>query len=264
MRLIALGSNCIDYYVNIDNGKAYPGGGPVNMAVYTVRLGGYASYIGPVGNDSYGSYMITKIENSGVDTSHIQITPGMTALTEVQLIDNERVFGDYHEGVMDKYQISDEEIKYISTFDYAVCDVWGKPERYIEKIHNIGIKVAFDCSTEFDSQLSNKVIPFCDYVFFSTDEPDIISIKKKMSHIYTLGPSLIIAMWGENGSICYDGNSFYQYGIVDVEKVVDTMGAGDSYISGFLYGLSKNLSILDCMELGARNASYTLKYFGAW
>ena len=40
MKLAAVGSNCIDFYSNIEDGKAYPGGGPVNMAVYTVRLGG--------------------------------------------------------------------------------------------------------------------------------------------------------------------------------------------------------------------------------
>ena len=51
MKLAAVGSNCIDYYNNLDGGKAFPGGGPVNMAVYTVRLGGEAAYIGPVGNE---------------------------------------------------------------------------------------------------------------------------------------------------------------------------------------------------------------------
>ena len=35
MKLAAVGSNCIDYYNNLDGGKAFPGGGPVNMAVYT-------------------------------------------------------------------------------------------------------------------------------------------------------------------------------------------------------------------------------------
>ena len=43
MKLAAVGSNCIDYYTNIGGGTGYPGGGPVNMAVYTVRLGGQAS-----------------------------------------------------------------------------------------------------------------------------------------------------------------------------------------------------------------------------
>ena len=60
MRLAAVGSNCIDYYNNIDGGKAFPGGGPVNMAVYTLRLGGEAAYIGPVGDDVYGQIMIER------------------------------------------------------------------------------------------------------------------------------------------------------------------------------------------------------------
>ena len=42
MKLAAVGSNCVDFYQNVEGGKAYPGGGPVNIAVYTVRLGGEA------------------------------------------------------------------------------------------------------------------------------------------------------------------------------------------------------------------------------
>ena len=38
MKLAAVGDNCMDVYENI--GKAYPGGNPVNVAVYFVRLGG--------------------------------------------------------------------------------------------------------------------------------------------------------------------------------------------------------------------------------
>ena len=72
MRLAAVGSNCIDYYNNIDGGKAFPGGGPVNMAVYTLRLGGEAAYIGPVGDDVYGQIMIETIKAKGVDTSHLR------------------------------------------------------------------------------------------------------------------------------------------------------------------------------------------------
>ena len=33
MKLAAIGSNCIDYYADLNGGSAYPGGGPVNMAV---------------------------------------------------------------------------------------------------------------------------------------------------------------------------------------------------------------------------------------
>lgn len=78
MKLAAVGSNCIDYYSNLEGGKAYPGGGPVNMAVYTVRLGGQAAYIGPVGDDEYGRIMRRAMMDKGVDTSHLHVEPGKT------------------------------------------------------------------------------------------------------------------------------------------------------------------------------------------
>ena len=71
MKLAAVGSNCIDYYVNLDGGRPYPGGGPVNMAVYTVRLGGEASYTGPVGTDAYGELMVKAAAAKGVDVSRM-------------------------------------------------------------------------------------------------------------------------------------------------------------------------------------------------
>ena len=142
MRLAAVGSNCIDYYNNIDGGKAFPGGGPVNMAVYTLRLGGEAAYIGPVGDDVYGQIMIETIKAKGVDTSHLRVEKGKTAVTQVELIDGERVFGDYDEGVLEKYKLTDEDIDYIKNFDVVICDVWGKVEGQFKELKEKGIVTA--------------------------------------------------------------------------------------------------------------------------
>ncbi len=72
MRLAAVGSNCIDYYNNIDGGKAFPGRPGKYGSLYT-RLGGEAAYIGPVGDDVYGQIMIETIKAKGVDTSHLRV-----------------------------------------------------------------------------------------------------------------------------------------------------------------------------------------------
>lgn len=57
MKLAAVGSNCIDYYNNLDGGKAFPEVAGEYGCIYG-RLGGEAAYIGPVGNDSYGEIMM--------------------------------------------------------------------------------------------------------------------------------------------------------------------------------------------------------------
>ena len=81
IRVAAIGDNCIDYYDSLN--ESYPGGNPVNVAVYIKRLGGESSYTGAVGTDSFGKIMISAIQNKGVDTSHIQVLDGKTAVTHV-------------------------------------------------------------------------------------------------------------------------------------------------------------------------------------
>ncbi|MGD1816153.1 MAG: fructoselysine 6-kinase [Pleomorphochaeta sp.] len=265
MRLATIGSNCIDFYSNYENGKAFPGGGPVNMAVYATRIGEKASYIGIVGSDEYGELMIKAISDKGVDISHLHSVPGKTAVTQVQLIDGERVFGDYDEGVLENYKLSESDINFIcDNHDIVICDLWGKVEGYFKTLKSKGIKTAFDCATRPGDKECSIAIPYTDYLFFSSDDGDTDTLREFMKALHSQGPQLVISMLGEKGSLCFDGNTFYKFGIVDCDEFVDSMGAGDSYIAGFLSGISKGLSIEECMRIGASTASETLKYFGAW
>lgn len=264
MKLAAVGSNCIDYYNNLDGGKAFPGGGPVNMAVYTVRLGGEAAYIGPVGNDSYGEIMMGAMKKKGVNISHLRVEEGKTAVSQVELVDGERIFGDYEEGVLETYVLSDEDMDFIQNFDVVICDVWGKVEGQFKELKERGITTAFDCATYLESNASEQAIPYTDFLFYSTDENDSSQLREQMKKIHEKGPKYVICMMGTAGSMCYDGKDFHRFGIIPCEEVVDSMGAGDSYIAGFLKGMIEGKTIEEAMKLGAVNATETLKYFGAW
>ena len=63
--------------------------------------------------------------------------------------------------------------------------------------------------------------------------------------------------------MAYDGKEFVTSGIAGT-KVVDTLGAGDSYIAGFLSKALKGESLKNCMEAGAKKAALTIGHFGAW
>ena len=128
MKLAAIGSNCIDYYADLNGGSAYPGGGPVNMAVYTRRLGGEAAYIGPVGTDANGRLMLQAMAEKGVDTSRVRVLPGKTAVTQVALRDGERILGDYAEGVLAGFHLSEADLDFAAACDVVVCDLWGGVE----------------------------------------------------------------------------------------------------------------------------------------
>ena len=199
MKLAAVGSNCVDFYNNIENGKAYPGGSPVNVAVYTVRLGGEASYTGPVGDDVYGKIMQEAIAAKGVDTSHLYVKPGKTAVSQVELLEGERVFGDYEEGVLEDYTLSEEDMDFIQTHDIVVCDLWGKVEGQFRALKARGIPTAFDCATRPEDEASRIAMPYTDYLFFSSDDGDTPALRDQMKGYHSRGPKLVIALLGEHG-----------------------------------------------------------------
>ena len=54
---------------------------------------------------------------------------------------------------------------------------------------------------------------------------------------------------------------YYECGIVPAEKVVNTVGAGDSYIAGFTKGVIDGLNIPACMKAGAELSSRVIGSF---
>ena len=88
-------------------------------------------------------------------------------------------------------------------------------------------------------------------------------ILDNLKKIHETGPEVVIAMRGSNGSVAYNGKSFFTFGIIPCE-IVDTLGAGDSYVAGFVTAWLQGQPIPECMRSGARNASRTIGYFGAW
>lgn len=260
MRIATVGDNCVDAYEAL--GKYYPGGNPVNVAVYMVRMGAEASYTGAVGNDRYGTMIREALKEKGLDISHVRTLSGETAVSKVAIINGDRVFTDYTEGVLADFKLTEEDISFLCSHDMVVTSIWGMIEDDLYKMKG-KVPIAFDFSDQPTHPVVEKAIGYVTYAFFSDDEGDRPELRKFMKEMHEKGPELIIVTMGEHGSICYDGTRFYKYGIIPC-KVVDTMGAGDSYIAGFLLGMLEGLEIEKCMEKGAKSSCVTLGYQGAW
>ena len=195
--------------------------------------------------------------------SHIRFMEGNTAITHVELVDGERVFGEYEEGVLADFKLTDEEIDFLCSHDMVVTGLWGNVHDDLAKIQARGVKVAFDAATRPEDPAAVTAIPSVDYLFFATDDGDTPELRETMKQIKAKGPKLVITTLGEKGSIVYDGEKYTTFGIIPC-NVVDTMGAGDSFIAGFLKGILEEKPVEECMKMGAANSSVTLEYTGAW
>ncbi|MDP4108593.1 MAG: fructoselysine 6-kinase, partial [Bacillota bacterium] len=211
----------------------------------------------------YGDIMIEALKRKGVEVSHVRVLQGKTAITQVDLVNGERVFGDYDEGVLAQFKLTDDDIDFLCSHDIVVTGLWGMIENDLHKIKARGVPIAFDFATKLDGPVIEKAISNVDYAFFASDEGDNDFIRDFMKKMQAKGPKIVVTTLGDKGSVAYDGKEFTTFGIVPCD-VKDTMGAGDSYIAGFLYGIMQGKSLPDCMHAGAANSSVTLQYMGAW
>ena len=233
------------------------------MAVYAARLGAQSAYVGPVGSDPFGDLLRRAVAEKGVDVSRLRQKPGKTAVTQVLLEDGDRVLGDYDEGVLADYRLSPEDLDFLQGFDVVVCDLWGKVGGQFRELQARGVPTAFDGADRPEDPACREALPYTDYLFFSARE-DTPALRRQMQGYAAQGPKLVTATLGERGSLCWDGERFHSFGVAPCPQVVDTLGAGDSYIAGFLVAYAQGPPIEAAMEAGARSASETLGYFGAW
>lgn len=250
LKVIGVGFSCVDVYAKLN--KFYPTGNGVDWAIHMQRMGIPSSILSVVGTDSYGTVMKKALQKEGIDISHLHTGEGETCKMMMDLIDGvDRVHLQEIEGVMRNFCLMDEDREYIKQFPIMHTDLFGKVLDELPEIRRAGVKVVLDYSVFSDDKQYCKPEYFqnTDYAFLSYDKEDKYIIEH-MKYIFSQGVSIVTATLGELGSISYDGNEFYREGIVSA-KVVNTVGAGDSYIAGFTYGILKGWDIPSCMKKGA-------------
>ncbi len=258
-KFIAIGDNCVDYYQNLK--KGYAGGCSVNFAVYINQLGGIAEYLGAVGKDEYGQIIKDGLKAQGVGFTHLKELPGNTAVTEILLNGNERVFLNYNQGVLPDLSLSEEDLIFIKDFDYLHTSIYGNMEKYLTKLRK-EIRIIYDFADKYNKPEYKSVIQNVNYAFLSYNKEDSF-IKDVMKDFAKGGCDLVVATLGAEGSIAYDGNQYFRYYANQV-PVIDTLGAGDSFIAGFMHALSLGKNISDCLWQGSKKAEDTIGHFGAF
>ena len=259
--LAAVGFCCADVYEEL--GKFYPTGNGVDWGVHLARMGVPVSVVSVVGTDDYGEKMKQALSGEGIDITHLRTEQGDTCKMMMALKNGvDRVHLEEIEGVMADYALTQEEFDFVAGHYMLHTDLFGKVLDRLPAWKAAGVQVVMDFSvfSEDPEYECEKLFPYVDYVFLSYDGKKDEHIKEWVKKIHTYGPKLVTATMGELGSICWDGSTLYEYGIVPAQ-VVNTVGAGDSYIAGFTYGILQGWDVPACMENGAKVSSAVVSKF---
>ena len=264
MRLLAIGDNCIDHYKELD--RCFPGGNALNVAVYSHRIPEVeADYFGVVGDDEAGDFLLNQMRLEGLSTTGVIRLPGATAVTTILISDGERVFTDYIEGVQKNAELPKKLLLRVTDYDIIHFSVWGFGREHIPAIK---AKSRAKLSCDFSNQLNHNALeamPYLDYSFFSGKEliNKGIDPEEKIRELKELTPGLVVMTLGEHGSLSFDGEKLYSRKALRIE-VVDTLGAGDSYIAAFLCAHVVGETIPEAMSRGNLAATETCKRLGGW
>ena len=262
MRIAEIGDNCIDLYERI--GKKYPTGNVVDTGVNLKKLGADVSIISTTGSDEYGKWMIEVLKKEGLDISHLKVKEGNTAITYMDMNGNDRVHGDYVEGVLENIEFDDEDVRFACEHDLVHTALWGKAEKVLPKIAEKGVPIAFDYADKLDHPLVEETLPYVTYGFYSYHKGSDEFIKAFLKDKVDRGMKIAVATFGEQGSLSYDETGFHVGPIYLARKVVNTVGAGDAYIAGFLYSIMNGDDVLKAMRTGAKIASRVVEVFEPW
>lgn len=272
MRAAAIGDNCIDHYTEytdregrVFKDRKYPTGNVVDTGVNLQKLGIPTAIISTTGNDENGRWMLDTLRAEGLDVSHLKVGDGPTAITYMTLNGNDRVHGDYIEGVLENIVFDEEDIRFAAGCDLVHTALWGNAENTLPAIRRQGnALISFDYADRLDHPLVESTLPYVDVGFYSYHHGRDAFIEGFLQDKVARGMKVAVATFGEEGSLAWDGQAFVPCGIVPARQVVNTVGAGDSFIAGFLYGYLHRLPLADCLAKGAAVASRVVEVFEPW
>lgn len=272
--------------IEIDDLCVVSGGGATNAAVTFSRFGLITAAVFEVGNDTFGKIVIDELRRENVQ---VFVSKNKRLSTAGSLIlvstDGERtVF--VHRGAANNLTLGE-----IPLSKLKARWVYMAPGSISYKtIHSLiyhfkkqGIKIALNPSRYLIEQRWQKlklILREVDVFIVNQEEASYITgipckeEKQIFSKLDKWVKGVLVVTSGSGGVKVSDGHSLWQAGIFKNKKIIDRLGAGDAFGSGFIVGLiatgekcEKGACGVDnikyAIRLGSANATSVVEFLGA-
>jgi sugar/nucleoside kinase (ribokinase family) len=256
------------------------GGSAANTVVGVASFGGRAHYVGKVRNDTLGDVFASDLRLTGVGytTSPAASGPATGRCLIVVTPDAQRTMNTYlgasvhlGPGDVDARLIAQGRILYLEGYLFDPPAAQEAFRVAAGLAHAARRKVALTLSDPFC--VDRHRAAFLDLVEHHVDilfanEAEIRSLYQTRDFDSALqrvrGHCEVAALTrSEHGSVIVAGREVHVIEAHPVPAVVDTTGAGDLYASGFLFALSRGMSLAACGRLGALAAAEVISHVGA-
>jgi len=260
-RLLGLGDNTVDTYV--DHGLQFPGGNAVNVAVLSRRLGAEASYLGCFGADEAGDLLEAALLAEGVSLERCRRAPGANARALIGHDGGDRRFIGSSPGTRAAYRLAPQDFTFIAAHDLTHTSANSDLDPMLPAIKAAAALLSYDFSEKWTDARLDAVLPHLDIAFLSDPRGSDESSEELARRCAMRGPGTVVVTRGAAGALAMIGGRAYRQDVAPTE-VVDTLGAGDGFIAGFLVARLTGAEPQEALGAGARNAARVCTYRGAF
>lgn len=260
-RILGLGDNTVDTYV--DAALQFPGGNAVNVAAMTARMGASTAYLGCFGTDEGGRLLHEALTAEGVDLSRTRIRPGPNARAYLRHVDGDRHFIRSGAGIRADYRWEDADFAYAGTFDHAHTSIYSELGEALPRFATSVPSLSFDASNKWTPENLRDVLPHVRFAFLSASELTGQEAMAVARDCLALGPEVVVLTRGGSGALGLNREESVLQPAIPA-KVVDTLGAGDGFISGFLMAALRREPLDECMRRGAEFGARACGWHGGF
>ena len=254
------------------------GGDAANAAVTLARLGVRSALGSIVGDDAFGYGILRMVEKSGVNTDYVRVVPGLSTSVSVVLVkeSGDRLFL-FSNSSTEAIKIDDitlhaftkaKYINYGSLFGMSNLD--RDADKLLRLAQEAGCITSLDVTGEpelIKAENAEKALRYVDYFIPSYREAKLLSGEsspRRMADFFIreTGDKCVIIKLGEEGCFIKTAERSFFVPAYKTE-VADGTGAGDSFVGGFLAGLTYGWDIERSARFANGAAGFNTQFPGA-
>ncbi len=279
MKVLCYGSLNIDYVYQVPHfvrpGETlsardfaiHSGGKGLNQSIALARAGLSVSHGGKIGAD--GQFLLEKLQENQVDTSHVTVAPGVTGHAIIQVEPSGQNCILLHGG--NNQQITEEEIRK-ALQDFTSGDILliqnevNAPQTLIRLAKERGMEIVMN-PAPMDEAVKALPLEAVNLLILNEIEGHILTGEEEPAamadKLLSSNPAgRILITLGTEGSYYRDAGGEYRQPVHAVQAI-DTTAAGDTFTGYFLAGLQEQMTVPEAMNLASRASALCVSRPGA-
>lgn len=240
------------------------GGAASNFAICVTKLGEEAGLLAVVGDDLMGKFFLKKLEEHGVDVSHVEVARGIgtgmvIVINEIgkqrRMISISGANARMNPETIRKWSATISEADFVHVASLEIENALAVAEEREDLSWDPGTKVV-----RLGFKKLRPMFRSVKRILLNREEVRMLAgkenLKDAMRFLSELGPTEVVVKLGFEGSIALVDGTFYETPALS-PLVVDTTGAGDVFDATYLVARARNYGVRESLELA--NAAAALK-----